>query len=62
LVVVGEEVGIAIMWMTGLEHHKMESTQRKVIGVRPEGINGMDRSRPGRWYAASNAVSNEEDY
>jgi hypothetical protein len=62
LVVVGEEVGIAIMWMIGVEHHKTELMQRKVIGVRPKGINGTDWSRPGRWYAASNAVSNEEDY
>jgi hypothetical protein len=37
------------------------STWRKVIGFGPEGVNAADRSRRGRRYAASSAVSSVED-
>jgi hypothetical protein len=61
LVVVGEEVGITGVWMTGVEHRGLESTRRKVIGVESEGINDTDQSRHGQRYDASSAVSNVED-
>jgi hypothetical protein len=61
LVIMGEEVGITGVWMTGVEHCGLESTRRKVISVESEGINDTDQSRHGRRYAASSAVSNVED-
>jgi hypothetical protein len=38
LVIVGEEVGIAGVWLTGVEYRGLESMQHKVIGIEPEGV------------------------
>jgi hypothetical protein len=38
LVIVGEEVGVAGRWLTGVEYHGPELTQHKVIGVEPKGV------------------------
>jgi hypothetical protein len=39
LVIVGEEFGV---WLIGVEHHRSESTRRKVIPVGPEGVDAVD--------------------
>jgi hypothetical protein len=36
LVIIVEEVGVVGIWLTGVEYHGLESTRRKVIGVKPE--------------------------
>jgi hypothetical protein len=33
--------------MTRVEHHEMKLTRRKLIGIRPEGVDAADRSRCG---------------
>jgi hypothetical protein len=36
LIIVGDEVGVADVWLTGVEYRGVESTQHEVIGVEPE--------------------------
>jgi hypothetical protein len=36
LIIVGNEVGVADVWLTGVEYRGPESTQDEVIGVEPE--------------------------
>jgi hypothetical protein len=36
LIIVGDEVGVADVWLTGVEYRGPESTQHEVIGVEPE--------------------------
>jgi hypothetical protein len=38
LVVVGEEVGVAGVWLIGIEYRGLESTRHKVIGAEPKGV------------------------
>jgi hypothetical protein len=36
LIIVGEEVGVAGMWLTAVEYHGPESTRHEIIGVETE--------------------------
>jgi hypothetical protein len=36
LIIIGEEVDVAGMWLTGVEYRGPESTRYGVIGVEPE--------------------------
>jgi hypothetical protein len=66
LIIVGEEVGIVGVWLTGVEYHGPESTRHKVIGVEPKGVdaasgvNAADWSRRGiRSLASSQSMSSQ---
>jgi hypothetical protein len=37
LVIIGEEVGVAGRWLTGVKYRGLESTRHKVIDVKLEG-------------------------
>jgi hypothetical protein len=58
LVIVGEEVGVAGVWLTGVEYLEPESTRHKVIDVELKGVDAVERSRRGvRSSALSQKVS-----
>jgi hypothetical protein len=51
LIIVGEEVGVAGVWLTGIEYRGSKSTRHKVISVEPKGVDaasGVDAADQ-RW-------------
>jgi hypothetical protein len=47
LVIVGKEFDVAGVWLTGVEYHRPESTQHKVIGIELKDVDAAERSRCG---------------
>jgi hypothetical protein len=47
LVIVGEEVDVAGMWLTRVEYRGLVLMRHKVIGVEPKGVDTAEQSRRG---------------
>jgi hypothetical protein len=47
LVIVGEEVDIAGVWLTGVKYHRPESTRHKVIDIELKDVDAAEQSRRG---------------
>jgi hypothetical protein len=47
LVILGEKVDVAGVWLTGVEYCIPESTRYKVMCVKPKGVDAAERSQHG---------------